>query len=53
MMSGVHSSLILHSCGGCSPIGGVDSSEDFEVVIFSEIPLILRLLTLNLQNPAF
>jgi hypothetical protein len=22
MMSRVHSSSILHSCGGCSPIGG-------------------------------
>jgi hypothetical protein len=52
-MSGVHSSPILHSCGGCSPIGGCRSPEDFEVVNSSEIPTILRLPTLNLQNPAF
>jgi hypothetical protein len=31
----------------------VDSPEDFEVVNSSEIPTILRLPTLNLQNPAF
>jgi hypothetical protein len=30
----------------------VDSLEDFEVVDSSEIPTILRLPTLNLQNPA-
>jgi hypothetical protein len=30
----------------------VDSPEDFEVVNSSEIPTILRLSTLNLQNPA-
>jgi hypothetical protein len=31
----------------------VNSPEDFEVVNTSEIPTILRLRTLNLQNPAF
>jgi hypothetical protein len=31
----------------------VDSPEDFEVVNSSEIPTILRLPTLNLQNPNF
>jgi hypothetical protein len=30
----------------------VDSFEDFEVVDSSEIPMILRLPTSNLQNPA-
>jgi hypothetical protein len=31
----------------------VDSPKDFEVVNSSELPTILRLPTLNLQNPAF
>jgi hypothetical protein len=53
MMSGVHSSPILRSCGGCSPIGGSRFSRGFEVVDSLEIPSILCLLTSNLQNPAF
>jgi hypothetical protein len=51
-MSAVHSSPILRSCG-CSPTVEVDSPEDFEVVNSLEIPMILHLSTLNLQNPAF
>jgi hypothetical protein len=51
IMSKVHSSPILRS-SGCSPIVEVDSPEDFEVVISSEIPMILRLPTSNLQNLA-
>jgi hypothetical protein len=53
MMSGVHSSPILRSCGGCSPSVEVDSPEDFEMVNSSEIPSILCLPTSNLQNLAF
>jgi hypothetical protein len=51
MMSGVHSS---RSCvlAIVLPSVEVDSPEDFEVVISSEILMILRLPTSNLQNPA-
>jgi hypothetical protein len=57
------SRLVGRWCPGCIaplpciiavdlPSVEVDSPEDFEVVNFSEIPTILRLPTLNLQNPA-
>jgi hypothetical protein len=51
-MSGVHSSPILRSSAVVLPSVEVDSPEDFEVVISSEILAILRLMTSNLQNPA-
>jgi hypothetical protein len=55
--------LVGRWCPGCIarscvlavvlPLVEVNSPEDFEVVNSSEIPTILSLPTLNLQNPAF
>jgi hypothetical protein len=56
--------LVGRRCPGCKdpwscalavdlPSVEVDSPEDFEVVISSKIPTILRLPTSNLQNPAY
>jgi hypothetical protein len=59
------SRLVGRWCSGCiaprscvlvaiiHPSVEVDSPEDFEVVNSSEIPMILRLPTLNLQYPVF
>jgi hypothetical protein len=59
------SRLVGRRCPGCiaprscilavvvHPLVEVDSPEDFELVNSSDTPMILRLPTLNLQNPAF